>query len=322
MRATVRRSLLMLGALMLTGSAAGQPAWPAGATLRLITPTPTGVGTDTFARIYAEHLAKALGAPVIVENRPGAAGTLGADQVAKAAPNGLTLLFATSLPLSTAPHLLARVPYDAQKDFVPIAPLYRGGSFLLAGPSFPGKTLKDLIDAARSQPGTLNYASYGPGSTAHLGMERFQDAAGIRLVHIPYKQSAMPDLVGGQIAIGFEPPNSALPYIRSGKVTALAYTGDVRSSVLPNVPTLAETLPGLSVSTAVGVWAPAGTPDTVQRRLHAAFSAITQEPEVEKAILNAGSEPMKGTSTQMAAELERESKAMRDLIQAKQITVK
>ena len=160
------------------------------APIKIITPTPAGVGTDIFARIYASNLAKMLNTTAFVENRPGASSTLSAAAVAKAAPNGFTLLLSISLPLTTAPALFSKLPYDAGKDFAPVAQLYRGGSFLIANNSFAGNSLADLVLAARRKPNSINYASYGPGSTAHLGFELLQDATGIELVHVPYKTSA------------------------------------------------------------------------------------------------------------------------------------
>jgi tripartite-type tricarboxylate transporter receptor subunit TctC len=307
------------------GAALSAPlgAWAqSGGPVRVVTPTPVGVGSDLFARAYAEQLARLLKAPVIVENRPGAAGTLGADAVAKAQPNGATLLFTTSLPFTTNPWLFARLPYDARKDFVPVAQLYRGGSFIVAGPAFQGRgTLPDLIEAARRAPDTISYASYGPGSTAHLGMEVLQDAAGIQLVHVPYRQSAMPDVIGGQVALGFEPPISAIPNVRAGKVKALAYTGERRSAALPDVPTVAETLPGVDVYTWVGVWVPAGTPEAIVEALHGHFNAISQDPALARLMADNGVEPLLTTRAQMAAHVARESEAMGRLIRAKHIVV-
>ena len=165
-------------------TAAAQEVWPARA-VRIVTPSPAGVGADAFARLYAEQLGKALGVAVIVENKPGAASTLGTDAVAKAAPDGYTVLLTTSLPMTVAPHLLPKMPYKAATDFVPVAQLYRGGSFVIVTSSFAGSSLKDLVAQAKQKPDVIAYASYGPGSTAHLGMEQLQDAANIKLVHIP-----------------------------------------------------------------------------------------------------------------------------------------
>ena len=298
--------------------ASAQDAWPS-RTIRLVTPSPAGVGSDAFARLYAEHLGRALGVTLIVENKPGASGTLGTDAVAKAAPDGYTLLFSTSLPLTVAPHLFPKLPYKPASDFVPVAPLYRGGSFVIAGSAFTGSSIKDLVRQAKEKPDSVLYASYGAGGTAHLAMEQFQDAAGVQLVHVPYKQSAVNDVVSGQVTIGFEPPVSTLPFIKSGRVKALAYTGDKRSTMLPDVPTLAESYPGLEIFTWVGIWAPQGTPAPILRKLQAAIAAATKLPEIQKAITDVGNESMSGTPAQMQAATAQESDRMGKLIKAKNI---
>jgi tripartite-type tricarboxylate transporter receptor subunit TctC len=318
-----RATFGLLGAglgVLLGWPARAQQAYPTGP-IKIITPTPVGVGSDVFARLYGDRLGKLLKTPVIVDNRPGASGMLGTDAVAKSPANGQTLLFTTSLPFTTAPFLFAKVPYDAQKDLVPVVQLYRGGSFVLAGGGFAGKSIADLVALAKKEPNRISYASYGPGSTAHLGMELLQDAAGIQLIHIPYKQSAMTDLIGGQVAIGFEPPISALPNLKAGKVRALAYTGAQRSAALPDVPTLAESYPGLEIFTWVGVWAPAGTPEPIRRQLQAAFLAVGQDADVQKSLADAGLEAMRTSEAQMTSAIVRESEAMSRLIKAKNITV-
>jgi tripartite-type tricarboxylate transporter receptor subunit TctC len=318
-----RATLRVLGASLsgLFGvRAQAQQAYPT-APIKIITPTPVGVGSDVFARLYGDHLGKLLKTPVFVENRPGASGMLGTDAVAKSAANGYTILFTTSLPFTTAPFLFAKVPYDAQRDLVPVVQLYRGGSFVLASNAFAGKTIGDLVASAKREPNRISYASYGPGSTAHLGMELLQDAAGIQLIHVPYKQSAMTDLIGGQVAIGFEPPISALPNVKAGKVRALAYTGSERSPALPDVPTLSESYPGLEIFTWVGVWAPAGTPEPIRRQLQAAFVTVGQSAEVQRSLADAGLETMRTSEAQMTSAIARESEAMSRLIKAKNINV-
>jgi len=313
-------ALIAAGVAGLARVARAQQPYPS-APIRIVTPAPVGVGSDALGRLYAIHVGRLLKAQAIIENRPGASGILGTDAVAKAAPDGYTLLFSTSLPFTTVPFLFAKLPYDARNDLVPVVQLFRGGSFIVATNTFPGKTLAELAALAKREPNRISYGSYGPGSTAHLGMELVQDAAGIQLIHVPYKQSAMTDLIGGQISIGFEPPMSALPNIKAGKVRALAYTGSQRSPAIPEVPTIAETYPGLEVSTWVGIWAPAGTPEAIRRQLRDAFQAATQEAELQKALADVGSEPMRTSEVQMAAEIARESEVMSKLIKAKNITV-
>ena len=295
-----------------------QSAWP-NAPIKIITPTPAGVGTDIFARIYASNLANVLNTTAFVENRPGASSTIAAAAVAKAAPNGFTLLVSISLPMTTAPALFSKLPYDAGRDFAPVAQLYRGGSFLIANNSFAGNSLADLVLAAKRKPNSINYASYGPGSTAHLGFELLQDASGIELVHVPYKTSAVPDLMRGEVTVGWEPAVSAMPFITDGKIKALAYTGNPRSPALPEVATLAESYPDLEVFTWVGLWAPAGTPDAILDRLHDAIETINRQPAVVKALADASSEPMRTTRTQMAVAVENESRSMGRLIKLKNI---
>jgi tripartite-type tricarboxylate transporter receptor subunit TctC len=221
--------------------------------------------------------------------------------------------------LTTAPALLSRLPYDAGKDFAPVAQLYRGGSFLIANNSFAGNFLADLVLAARRKPNSINYASYGPGSTAHLGFELLQDATGIELVHVPYKTSAVPDLMRGEVTVGWEPAVSAMPFIMDGKIKALAYTGNPRSPALPDVAALAESYPGLEVFTWVGLWAPAGTPDAILDSLHEAIETINRQPAVVKALADASSEPMHRTRAQMAAAIENETRSMTRLIKLKNI---
>ena len=311
------------GAAALAASTAplAQPAaWPDGA-IRIVTPTPVGVGIDAIARVYAEHLGRALKVPVVVENRPGAGGMLGTDAVAKSAPTGQTLLMATGSTFTTTPQLFAKVPYDPKKDLVPVAQLYRGGSFLVARPTLAANSVAELATLARQRPRAINYASHGPGSTAHMFMEQLQDTAGMELQHIPYRQSFVPDLIAGQVDIGWEPPNSALPMVRSGKLKALAYSGEKRSTALPDVPALSEAFPGLEFTVWVGMWAPAGTPDAVVRRLHATLLGVTADPAVARVIADAGAEPMATPQANIAAAIDAESLATLRLIRAKNLRV-
>jgi tripartite-type tricarboxylate transporter receptor subunit TctC len=181
------------------------------------------------------------------------------------------------------------------------------------------KSLRELVDAAKARPKGISYASYGPGSTSHVGMELLQDAAGIDLLHVPYKQGALTDVMGGQVMIGFEPAVSALPNIRSGKLRAIAYTGDRRSTALPDVPTMAELYPGVEMISWIGFWVPAKTPPAVIQRLHKEVSAITQSAEMQKIIADAGLEPANTTPEQTAAIVKKDADTMGRLIKAKGI---
>ena len=292
--------------------------WPS-KPIRIVTPTPAGVGSDAFSRLYADKLSKALKVPVVVENRPGALSTLGVDAVAKAPADGYTILISTGNPFTVAPHLLARLPYNPEKDFIPVTQIFRGGSFLVVNKDVPVKSLRELVAMAKATPGKVTFASYGSGTTSHLGLELLQDAAGVEMLHVPYKQGAMVDVIGGQVMVGWEPPVSALPHIKAGRVRALAYTGSARSSALPDVPTLAESFPGLEVFTWVGVWLPANTPPAIVQRLHATLTTITQTPEMLRYIEEAGNEPISPTPAETAAFIKRESQFMGTLIKAKNI---
>ena len=317
-----RLALPTLACLLSSAWAQDPSAWPApGRQLKIITPTPVGVGSDIFARAYADQLGKVLGIPVIVENRPGALSTLGTAAVAKAAPDGYTLLFSTSNPFTISPFLLSKTTYNPKSDLEPITQALRGGSFIVATPSLPASNLTELVALARKRPGQISFASYGSGSTAHLGFELLQQAADIQLLHVPYKQSAAPDLMAGQVALGFEPPILALPNIKSGRLKAIAYTGARRSPALPEIPTLAESYPGLEVFTWLGFWAPAHTAPEILDKLNKAIVGITHSTELRQLIQDAGLDPIGATPAQTAQAIAQESRIMGQLIKAKGIHV-
>ncbi|MDB5871211.1 MAG: putative Bug-like extra-cytoplasmic solute receptor, TTT-family [Ramlibacter sp.] len=301
---------------------AAQPAWPAGAPIKIVTPTPVGVGTDLFARVYAERLSRELNTAIIVENRPGASGMLGIDAVAKSPPNGLTLLISVSRPFTTPAELLPKMPSNPAQSLVAVTQLYHSGSFIIAGSTFPGNSLNDLIAIARQRPGYVSYASYGGASTARLGMELLQDAAGIALLQVPYKQSAMPDLLGGQVMVGWEPPASAVPSIKAGKLKALAFVGERRSAALPDVPNAAEIVPGFDmIPTWVGLWTPPGTPTPIIKRLQSAVAAVNKDPALLRILADSGAEPRNATQAQMTSAIQRELEMTSRLVKAKNITL-
>lgn len=323
-RPTRRTFHKMTGACVLgvaTRRAAAQAPWPA-RTVRLVTPSPSGVGSDAFARLYADQLSKMLGVAVIVENKPGALSTIGADHVAKSTPDGHTLLFSTSNPFTLSPHLLPRLPYRPDRDFAPVARLYGGGSFVVANNQTPFRTLQDLVTQAKATPGRISYASYGPGSTAHLGFELLQDAADIELLHVPYRSAlAMNDVMTGQVLLGWEPPVSALQFIRPGRLRALGFSGHKRTASAPDVPLLAETYPGVELLSWVGVWAPAGTPAPVLARLGEALGTITLSPQMRTVFNDVGSEPLVAGPEAMNDYIRRESDALGRLVRAKNIRI-
>lgn len=266
-----RRALVGSALLCLTGVAASQSpgAWP-DRPIRFVVAGPVGGGMDTFTRMIAEKVQTSLKQAVFVENRPGANGILGNGVVAKAPGDGHTFLFTASSSIAINPLMVARMPYDTQRDLVPVTQMGTGGIVLVANPSTGFTQLKDVVEFARKNPGKLSYGSWGNGSTGHLVMEGIKKEYGVFITHIPYPSTAgeVVDLLGGRIDIAFTDVTSPLPHIRSGKLTALGVTGAGRGPGLPDVPTLAEQNYKFDAEGWFGVFAPAGTPATIVRRMN------------------------------------------------------
>lgn len=285
------RCTALLGTLLLPLACLAQ-AYP-DKPIRLVVPFPPGGVADIIARPTAEKLAQALGQPVIVENRGGATGTIGAAYVAHAKPDGYTLLLGTTNEIAMSPTLYKSLPYDPTKAFAPITPVAVFPNVLVVGMKVPVKTLADLIALARTKPGGLSFASSGVGSTNHLTAEIFRRQAHISIQHIPYKGGgpALVDVVGGQVTAMFATLPSAVALIRSGRLRALLVTGDHRSPALPDVPTGKEAgLPGLVVTTWNGVLAPAGTPPAVVARLHGVLAKAIADSDLEQKFAAIGAE--------------------------------
>jgi len=262
--------------------------------VHIIVPFTAGSATDTLARTFGQKLSEMWGQPVIVENRPGAGGTIGAAVVAKSPPDGYTLLVhsaAQAYNVSIYPNL----SYDTVKDFVAVAPLGGQPNVLVVAPSSGIKSVAELIATAKQKPGQLNYASAGTGSGTHINSEKFKLAAGIDVVHIPYKGTpeALNDTLAGRVTFFFSPISGALPNIREGKLLALGVSTAKRSSALPNVPTIAESgLPGFDYNLWVGVFAPAGTPSAIVDKINKDITTVLQTTEVKERFANLGVEPM------------------------------
>jgi tripartite-type tricarboxylate transporter receptor subunit TctC len=266
---------------------------------------------DIIARNYAAALAKELGRPVYVENRPGANGSLGAQEVKKSAPDGSTLLLGTLGQMAINPTLYRKLPYDTLKDFTPVSQVSFGGLLLVANPAFPPDNVQALIAYAKARPGQVDFASGGNGITAHLAMEIFQAQAGIRLKHIPYKGSpaALNDVMGGQVPLMFDAVPAALPHVKSGKLKALAVSSQARNAQLPSLATVEEQgLQGFAVNSWVGFLAPAGTPAAVVDTLHAALKRASASPEIQASTRATGSEVIVTTPAEFAAFLQAEVK--------------
>lgn len=268
----------------------------------LVGVTPGGT-TDALARFLAQEMSKALGQPVIVENRAGAGGNIAADAVAKSAPDGLTLLFCNTSH-SVNPGLYgAKLPFDAIRDFTPITQVSTGPAVLIASNDFPGKNAKDVIAMAKASPGKLNFAIGGVGTSLHMAGDLFKNMAGIDIVNVPYKGSspALTDVMAGQIELMFAAVINAVPQIKAGKVKALGVTGNMPIPALPGVPTIAASLPGYESTAFFGLLGPAKLPKDVLTRLHAAAARAAQSDELKKRLEPDGSRVVGSTPQEFAA---------------------
>jgi len=250
----------------------------------LIVPTAPAGGTDTIARLFAETLGKAMGQPFVVDNRPGANGILGAELVARSAPDGYRLLFAYAAVMAVNPSLYKKLSYDPVKDFVPVVQIGRGGNLLLVRKDFPANNLKEFVAYVKAHPDKVNYCSWGTGSGGHLAMESLMKQAGLVMTHVPYKGSGpcVQDLMGGQIDAGFADISSTVGVVRAGNVKALAYSGPSRVPLLPDVPTMNEAGYPFKNYSWYGLFAPAGTPPEIVERLNQAVNKALQDPAVKQ----------------------------------------
>ena len=303
-------ALLLLAA---TATAAEYPNRP----LRFVVGFTPGGASDTVARIVGHKLSERLGEQVVVDNRGGAGGNIATELVARAAPDGHTLLLGTPGPLTITPNVQQKMNFDPDRDFAPVTLVASTMAVLLAHPSV-GRTVKELIATAKARPGQINYASSGVGTSNHLAAELFRFMAGIDVVHVPYKGAGqnLPALISGEVQMTFGPILPALPLIRSGKLRALGVTGLKRSSGAPDIPTIAESgVPGYQIDSWYGVIVPAGTPQPVVARLHREITAIVRTPEVSERLAREGAEPATSTPQEFAAHIRAERKKWATLIQ-------
>jgi tripartite-type tricarboxylate transporter receptor subunit TctC len=298
---------LVLGAALALARAHSQD-YPSRA-ITLVVPYAAGGGNDAMARIVADHMAKTLGQQIVVENRGGAGGTIATRAVAKAAPDGYTLVLGGTGTLAVNPTLYANVGYDPRKDFAPVGLIATSALVILVHPSVQANSVPELIALAKEDPGKLNYASAGPGSGIHLASELFASMAGIKLAHVPYKGSApaLNDLLGGHVQIYFSSLPPAVGMRAEGKVRALAVTGPERSHVFPDLPTVAEAaLPGYEAVLHYGIVAPAGTPRPIVDKLSAALRAALASEETKTILISTGADAMPSTPEEYAADIDRE----------------
>lgn len=316
-----RMRILGLAAALLAATLAhaAPETYPARA-LRIIVPLSAGGPTDTLARIVAQPLSARLGQPVIIENRPGAGGNIGAELAAKSAPDGYTLFLGTSGPLSINQSLYSHLAFDPAKDFAPVIALASAPFVVAASPKVPFKSLPELVAYARQNPGKLNAGSV-PGAAAHLATELFQSVAQLKLVNVPYKGAAPAtnDLLAGQIELSFASTPGVLPHIRAGKLQALAVTSTSRLPQLPGVPTIAESFPGFEASVWYGLVVPAGTAPAIVQRLNRELGAILQDPKVREQMALNDFTPTGSTPEQFGRFIASESGKWGALIKAKGI---
>ena len=291
--------------------------------VRLIVPFPAGGATDLFARTLSQKISEKLGQTLVVENRPGAGGALGADLAAKANPDGYTLLLSTSSTHSIGPNLNPRLPYDAVRDFTPIGQLGNAPSIMLVPNSSPARTVKEWIDHAKKNPGRLNYASSGPGTIVQLSAELFKAQADVFVVHIPYKGTALaiPDLISGKVDVLFDSLPTGMPHVRDGRLRALGVTSAKPTAMAPGLPAIAEVLPGYESTTWFGLFGPKNLPADVVARVNTAANQVLQDPEVVAKLLNLGIEPIGGTPAQFTTMLASESAKWKKIITERKITL-
>ena len=290
-----------LGVVILCAGASAQqyPTKP----VRLIVPYAPGGGVDIVARALAQELTRRLGQQIIVDNRTGAGGNIGSDVVAKATPDGYTLLIASPAN-AVNPSLYAKMPFNPARDLTPVALIATVPAILLASPTLPVKSIKELVALAKAKPGTLNFGSGGSGTTEHLAGEMLNSQAGISMLHIPYKGGAavLPDLISGQVALFFVNQLFALPYVKAGTVKALGVASDERSAALPDVPTFAESgFADFRVSVWYGVMAPAGTPQEIVSKLNREIVAALGSTELKERLTAMSAKPLPGTPQQFGA---------------------
>ncbi len=285
--------------------------------IRIVVPFAAGGGSDVVGRAIAQKLSEKLGQSVVVENRTGAGGSLGATQVARAPADGYTLLLGSSSEIAQYPNVAANVPYDPQRDFTPIALIATVPLALTVSAALPVKTVPELLDRARANPGKLNYGSAGPGSSTHLAMVLLTSMTGTTMTHVPYRGSApvVTDLIAGNLQLAIPTMSAVLPHAGGGKLKILAVSTARRAMALPEVPTIHESgVPGYATGLWTGLLAPANTPAAIVARLHAAVSEALASPDLKETLAGQGAEQSGGKPEQFAEEIRRELAVWRDLV--------
>ena len=323
-----RRHLNLAASLLITALAGlssatvlaqSYPAKP----IRLIVPFPAGGATDILARALSQKLGEKIGQAVVVDNRPGAGGTIGADAAAKSVADGYTLLLATSSTHSIGPAINPKIPYNAEADFTPIAYVASSPNVVVVPNTLPVKTMREFIDYARKNPGKLNYASSGNGTIVHLTTEYFKAQSDTFILHIPYRGTALaiPDLVSGKVDVMFDSFVTGMPHVRDGKLRALAVTSAKRSALAPDMPTVTETLPGFDSVTWFGLYGPKGMPNDLTAKVNQAVNAALADADVKERFARLGAEPAGGTPQAFASMVKADNTKWKKIIADRKISV-
>lgn len=308
---------LALAAIALVPGAASAQGYP-NRPVRVIVTFPPGGTPDIYGRIMSNELSKLWNQSVVVENRTGAAGAIGSDFVAKSTPDGYTLLFAADASITVTPNLVPNLPYDPVRDFAPIVNVAQGPFVLMVHSSVPANNVKELIAWIRSQPGKVSYASSGNGSQQHLSMELIRTSAGVDMVHIPYKGfgQGLVDVLAGQVPMLFGGATAAIGIIRSGKLKGLGVTSKTRVKALPEVPPIADTIPGMDILAWYGFLAPVATPREIVRKINADSITIIRRPEFQERLVKDGIEPVANTPEEFAAQIKTDLAAWAKVVKA------
>ena len=308
---------LIMGALCCAVQTAAAQSYPT-RPIRLIIPYPAGGPTDFVGRLVAQKVTQYLGQQVVVDNRPGAATIIASELVARAAPDGYTLLFGTGGGTFLAPLMLPKVPYDPLRDFDPVTMLVQSPQVLVVHPSVAAKSVSELIALAKAKPGVLNFASVGTGTSPHLGGELFKSLTGTQIVHVPYKGTApaMTDLISGQVQIMFTSMPTVLPHVKAGRLRLLGTGGAKRSAVIPDTPVIADTVPGFELITWYGIFVPARTPEAIVRRLNTEIVKALKDPESHERLAAQGLEPTPMTPQELRRYTQQDSQRWAKLIKA------
>ena len=321
-----RRTLTLTAITLLTAAltplSALAQAYP-NKPIRLIVPFPAGGATDILARALSQKLGEKIGQPVVVENRPGAGGTIGADAASKSAADGYTLLLATSSTHSIGPAINPKIPYNAETDFTPIAYVASSPNIVVVPNTLPVKTMREFIDYARKNPGKLNYASSGNGTIVHLTTEYFKAQSDTFILHIPYRGTALaiPDLVSSKVDVLFDSFVTGMPHVKDGKLRALAVTSAKRSALAPDMPTVAEVLPGFESVTWFGLYGPKAMSADVTAKVNQAVNAALADADVKERFARLGAEPAGGTPQAFAAMVKSDNTKWKKIIADRKISV-